>query len=275
MNIIDAHQHFWHYHPQRHAWISDEMAAIRRDFLPGDLAPVFQRNGVDGCIAVQADQTVDETRWLLSLAKKNDFIRGVVGWVDLRNGDLQAQLEAFSADPLLKGFRHILQAEEPSFLLQPAFIRGVKQLADFGYTFDILVFPKHLDAVIEFLEQCPEQAFVIDHLAKPLIAAGEIAAWKQKMRIIAKHRNVSCKISGMVTEADWKNWNSDQLKPYLDAVVECFGMDRLLFGSDWPVCLVAATYDRWLRVVRDYFSAFSDEEQGKFFAKNAEKFYRL
>jgi L-fuconolactonase len=275
MRIVDAHQHFWQYDAQRHEWINDDMAVIRQDFLPGDLWPVLQRNGVEGCINVQVEQTMEETKWQLSLAEKHSFIKGVVGWVDLRSDTLQAQLEEFSNVPLLKGFRHILQAEEPSFLLQPAFIRGVRQLAAFGYTYDLLVYPKHLDAVIEFLAQCPDQPFVIDHLAKPHIAGGEIREWQQKMTLIAKHPNVYCKVSGMVTEADWKSWNSAQLEPYLDVAVECFGMDRLFFGSDWPVCLVASTYDRWLQVVKDYFAAFTSEEQEKFFFRNAETFYHL
>jgi L-fuconolactonase len=275
MKIIDTHQHFWNYSPARHQWIDDSMAVIQQNFLPPDLAPVLTENGVHGCIAVQVDQTVEETKWMLSLAAENAFIKGVVGWIDLRSQDVQQQLEEFSQFELLKGFRHILQAEDPSFMLQPEFIRGIRLLAQYGYTYDILVIPKHLDAVLSFLQQCPDQPFIIDHLAKPLIAEGKIAGWKEKMQAIARHPNVCCKVSGLVTEADWKNWTPQQIRPYLDAVVEYFGMDRLLFGSDWPVCLVAASYEQWLQVVKDYFAAFSADEQEKIFSRNAQRFYRV
>jgi L-fuconolactonase len=275
MRIVDTHQHFWKYDPQRHGWINDSMAVIQRDFLPTDLKPVLEQNGVEGCISVQVDQTVEETRWMLTLAEENDFIKGVVGWINLRSDRLEEELEEFAQNPLLKGFRHILQAEEPSFMLQPDFVRGIQTLGQLGYTYDILVFPKHLDAVLELLQQCPDQPFIIDHLAKPFIANGEIEDWKQKMTAIAKYPNVHCKISGMVTEADWKSWSPGQLKPYLDVVVESFGTNRLLFGSDWPVCLVASSYNQWLQTVKDYFAAFSTDEQEKIFYQNAERFYRL
>lgn len=275
MKVIDTHQHFWKYAPDRQPWISEEMAAIRRDFLPEDLATVLNENGVEGCIAVQAEQTLEETHWLLSLAQEHAFIKGVVGWVNLCSDDVQAQLEQLKRHNLLKGFRHVLQAEDPSFMLQPKFVRGLKTLLQFGYTYDILVYPKHLDAVLELVRQIPGQPFVIDHLAKPCIEKGEIDEWKKKMEEIARHENVYCKVSGMVTEAAWKEWNSKQLKPYLDTVVSCFGTERLLFGSDWPVCLVAASYSKWLHTVTDYFAPFSETEKENVFYRNAQKFYGI
>ena len=275
MKIIDTHQHFWKYDPVNYSWINDEMQVIRKDFLPGDLAVVVNEHTLQGTVAVQADQTEAETDWLLQLAAKNDFIKGVVGWVDLRRSNIEERLQYYQQFSKLKGFRHVLQGEEPSFMLQKDFLNGISKLQQYNFTYDVLIFPQHLAAALELVQQFPEQKFVIDHVAKPYIKDGKIDEWKTGMEKIAQHQNVYCKISGMVTEADWKNWTADQLKPYMDVVVNSFGIDRIMYGSDWPVCLVASSYKRWLQTVKNYFASYSEEEQEKVFSSNAIKFYNL
>lgn len=275
MKRVDAHQHFWKYDPVNYRWVSDDMQVIRCDFLPGHLAEVFAENKVDACVAVQADQTEKETDWLLQLAAEDDFIAGVVGWVDLRSPQVEERLQYYAQFQKLKGFRHILQSEEPSFMLQPDFLNGISLLHKFGFTYDMLIFPNHLDAALQLVKQFPEQPFVIDHMAKPNIKNGSIDAWKAGMGKLAQLKNVYCKLSGMVTEADWKNWTPDQLRPYIDVVVNSFGIDRIMYGSDWPVCLVASSYTRWLQTVKDYFASLSEEEQEKVFSSNAISFYHL
>ena len=272
---IDAHQHFWHYHPVQHSWINDEMASIRKDFLPEDLQPVLQENGIEGCVAVQADQTEEETDFLLQLSARNNFIKGVVGWVDLRSPNIEERLVHYSQFRNLKGFRHILQGEEPGFMLQPDFTRGMALLRRFQLTYDILVFPHHLPAVLQLVKQFPDQPFVIDHLAKPYIKKGLIAEWEKDMAALASHPNVHCKISGMVTEADMRNWKPADCTPYLDAVTEIFGINRLLYGSDWPVCLAAGSYTAVMDIVKNYFAVFTVNEQQLFFGRNASAFYHL
>jgi L-fuconolactonase len=273
---LDAHQHFWHFDPVRDAWITEgSMSAIRRDFLPGDLAPVLQKNGIDGCIAVQADQSEMETHFLLELAAQYDFVKAVVGWVDLKGDNLSERLDYFSLFPKLKGFRHILQGEKPEFMLDSRFTEGVRLLGKKGYTYDILIFPKHLKAVKTFLQKFENQPFVIDHLAKPYIKKGLIREWAKNIKAIAKHQNVSCKISGMVTETDWKNWREVDFIPYLDVIFEAFGTDRIMYGSDWPVCLVAASYEKQLSIVQNYVSKLSDTEGGKIMGENAALFYKI
>ncbi len=272
---IDSHQHFWQYHPAVHEWISEDMAVIRKNFLPEDLAPVLQEQNIDGCVAVQADQTENETDFLIGLAKENSSIKGVVGWIDLRAENLQERLAHYQQIPVVKGFRHVLQGEDPAFMLQPSFLKGIAKLKDFGFTYDILVFPKHLSAAMELVKQFPDQAFVIDHIAKPFIKDGLIDAWRSDMQKIAQFSNVSCKISGMVTEANWKTWTKEDIFPYIETVTEAFGTDRLLYGSDWPVCLVAASYEEMINPVKEYFSRFSKTEQEAVFGKNAIRFYHL
>jgi len=272
---IDAHQHFWYYHPLQHGWINDEMAVIRKDFLPKDLQPVLQENGVAGCVAVQADQTEKETDFLLQLSADNNFIKGVVGWVDLRATNLQQRLEHYKQFGKLKGFRHILQGEEPAFMLQPAFLKGIGLLRQFNFTYDILIFPKHLPAALQLVKQFPDQPFVIDHIAKPYLKDGLLDEWEKDLRAIAAYPNVHCKISGMVTEADMRNWQPADFTPCLDKVTVAFGINRILYGSDWPVCLAAGSYQRVMGIVKDYFSSFSADEQQAFFSKNATAFYHL
>jgi L-fuconolactonase len=273
---IDSHQHFWHFDPIRDAWITQgSMSVIRRDFLPDDLAPILQKNGFDGCVAVQADSSEAETFFLLDLAEKNPFIKGVVGWVDLRAANLSERLEAFQQYPKLKGFRHILQGEKPEFMLKPDFTEGVELLGQRGFTYDILVFPNHLLAVKTFLKHMPNQPFVIDHIAKPYIKKGLIKEWAKDIKSIAQHENVYCKLSGMVTEADWNGWKEADFTPYLDVVFDAFGTDRLMYGSDFPVCLLAGTYEKQLAIIENYVSKLLDTEGSKIMGLNAQKFYNL
>ncbi len=272
---IDAHQHFWQYHPVQHGWINDDMATIRRDFFPADLLPVLQQNGVAGCVAVQADQTETETDFLLQLAQQNDFVQGVVGWVDVSAGNLQQRLEHYAQQPLVKGFRHILQGEEPAFMLEPDFLKGIGMLHQYRFTYDILIFPRHLQAATALVKQFPEQPFVIDHIAKPFIKNGVVDQWKKDITAIAQYPNVHCKVSGMVTEADMRNWKPEDLAPYLNIVTEAFGTSRLMYGSDWPVCLAAASYEDVIGIVRSYFSTFTASEQEAIFGTNASSFYHL
>lgn len=275
MARIDSHQHFWHYDPVKHSWIDDAMKVIRKDFLPADLQPVLQKHRMDGCIAVQADQTESETDFLLGLQKENPFIKGIVGWTDLRAANVKEQLAKYKQFNAIKGFRHVLQGEEPGFMLQQDFLNGIAALQEFGFTYDILIFPNHLPAALTMVQHFPQQKFVIDHIAKPYIKAGLIGEWKHAMKNIARYENVYCKVSGMVTEADYTQWKKKDFTPYLDAVVEAFGTKRLLFGSDWPVCLVAASYTKMLGIVEEYFAAFTETEQEDIFGNNASAFYMV
>lgn len=272
---IDAHQHFWQYNPEAHSWINDDMAVIRKDFYPANLRPLLEEQQMEGCVAVQADQTEAETDFLIRLANENNFIKAVVGWVDLRAENIRERLEHYRQFPVVKGFRHVLQGEEPSFMLQPDFLRGIAALKAFGYTYDILIFPKHLPAALELVKQNPDQPFVIDHIAKPFIKDGFIDEWKKGMQELAACSNVCCKVSGMVTEADWKQWKPEDFTPYLDAVTQAFGTDRLLYGSDWPVCLVAASYAEMIGLVKNYFLTYTPEEQKAVFGGNATRFYQI
>lgn len=272
---IDAHQHFWHFHPVRHEWIHDGMKVIRRDFLPAALLPLLQQCQLNGCVAVQADQTEEETAFLVALASENDCIKGVVGWVDLCAPDILEKLDHWKQFPVVKGFRHLLQAEEPAFMLRKDFQRGIKALQKFGYTYDLLVYPNQLSACLQLVKEFPDQIFILDHMAKPLIRKGLIQYWAEDLYQLASFPNVYCKISGMVTEADWAQWKTVDFKPYLDKVVGLFGMERLLYGSDWPVCLVAASYEQQYAIVRNYFAGFSTASQSAFFGDNATKVYQL
>jgi L-fuconolactonase len=275
MKIIDTHQHFWSYDPKTHDWINEDMKVIRKDFLPADLAAILKENNVDGCIAVQADQTDTETQILIREANQNSFIKGVVGWVDLNSTEIEAALDSYTDTKLLKGFRHILQAEPKGFMLAPSFKKGIDALAKYNYTYDLLIFASQLKEAKEFISNHKEQPIVIDHLAKPNIKEGEWESWKKDINEIAQYPNVYCKISGMATEANWNSWSMDILKPYIDTALEAFGTDRIMFGSDWPVCLLASSYSKWLETLQNYFNTFSIDEQASFFANNAIKFYKL
>jgi L-fucono-1,5-lactonase len=273
---IDSHQHFWRYSPQRDAWITDEMSVLKRDFLPQDLIPELSANGVGASIAVQADQSERETLFLLDCAARHPEIAGVVGWVDLCASNLPERLAFFSQFKKLRGFRHIVQGEpDDRFLLREDFCRGVACLPDFDFTYDILIHPKQLPAACEFVGRFPSQPFVIDHLAKPGIRAKEIDRWREQIRVIASHPNVFCKLSGVITEADWSKWSADDCRPYLDGVFEAFGADRLMFGSDWPVCLLAGTYRQVKGLVVDYTKNLPAADRESILGLNATRFYGL
>lgn len=272
---IDSHQHFWVYDPIRDNWINDEMQVLRRNFLPADLKPLLEANGIAGTVSVQADQSDRESRFLLSLAEENDFIKAVVGWTDLCALNVEGVLEQYSRFNKLKGFRHILQAEEPDFMLKPDFLRGIAALKHYGFSYDILVYPHHLSKVFELVKRNPDQAFVLDHLAKPDIKNGEMQDWSRQIKLLALFPNVFCKLSGMLTEADHRSWKKEEIFPFLDLVVESFGPSRLMFGSDWPVCKLAADYGTVCSFLTDYLEAFTREEQEMIWAYNAIKFYKL
>ena len=274
--IIDSHQHFWKYSPVSHSWINEQMKVIRRDFLPSDLKPVFVKNGVDGCVAVQADQTLAETDFLLEHAHNNAFVKGVVGWVDLRSPDVDQALEKYAKDKNLKGYRHIVQDEaDHNFMLRPDFLRGISKLEQYGAVYDILIFPHQLGATLELVKKFPNQKFVIDHIAKPYIKDGFYDGWAAMMKEIAKHENAHCKISGMITEADFKTWTPEQIHPYMLLVLEAFGPERCMYGSDWPVCLVAGTYTQVKELTTNFISSLSTTEQVAIMGQNAVEFYGL
>jgi L-fuconolactonase len=273
---IDAHQHFWQYDPAEHAWMTDKLAALRRDFMPQDLKPLLQILGFDGCVTVQVRQNIDETRWLLELADRHDSIRGVVGWVDLRSPQLRSQLDHFAGHPKFVGVRHIVQDEpDDRFMLRDDFRRGIAQLAAFGLTYDVLVYPRQLPAAIALVEEFPGQPFVLDHIAKPPIAEGRLAPWESDLRRLARLPNICCKLSGMVTEANWKAWQPGDFHRYLDVVFEAFGPDRLMIGSDWPVCTLSADYAAAMRIVLDYISQLPPAAQDGILGENCARFYGL
>jgi len=273
---VDAHQHFWMYSPAEYEWIDDSMAVLRRNFLPDDLKRELDSNNFQGSVAVQARQTLEETRWLLDLAERSPWILGVVGWVDLRAPDVRSQLKILAQNSKLVGIRHIVQSEpDDRFLLQPAFLRGISALEEFNLAYDILIYTKHLPVAAEFVERFPRQRFVLDHLAKPPIKSGNIDSWAQGISRLGAFPNVFCKLSGLVTEADWHHWQPEQIIPFLDVAFESFGPDRLMIGSDWPVCLVAASYVKTIEVVNNYLLQKKAECQARVFGANAQRFWRL
>lgn len=273
---IDAHQHFWHYDPARDTWITDTMSVLKRDYLPAHLALELARNGIEAAIAVQAEQSESETMFLLDLAQHHSFIAAVVGWIDLCSPQIAERLEYFSQFDHLVGFRHIVQAERDDyFLLHHEFMRGLRQLQSYGFTYDLLVYPRQLPAAVELARRLPQQAFVLDHIGKPEIRSGRRGAWRQQIRELAAQPNVYCKLSGIATEADWMNWTPEQCKPYLDTVFETFGPGRLMFGSDWPVCLLAASYSQAVSLIRDYVAQCSPADQDAIMGLNARRFYRI
>jgi L-fuconolactonase len=272
---IDSHQHFWKYEPSIDRWIANDMKVLKNDFLPQHLEPLLHQAGMEGCIAVQSRQTEDDTNFLLELADQNQFIKGVVGWIDLCSAELEARLSYYSQFKKLKGFRHIIQAEPAEFMTRQSFITGVNKLHQYNFTYDLLITHDQLPEALEFVSKVTNTRIVIDHIAKPLIKTKEISQWKTNMISIAAFPNVYCKISGMVTEADWRNWAVEDFFPYLDVIVKAFGTDRVLYGSDWPVCLLAASYQLQLDIVQKYFSGYPISEQKKVFGSNAVKFYNL
>ncbi len=273
---IDAHHHFWKYDPAEYDWISPEMETIRRDFLPADLFEEIKAVGIEGVVSVQARQCVEETRWLLEMAEVNDFIRGVVGWLPLISNSVQADLEKFAANQKLKAVRHVLQGEpDDDYMLRDDFNRGISALKNHGLVYDVLIYERQLLQAIKLVDRHPDQIFVLDHVAKPRIKNGVLQPWKRNIYELAQRPNVYCKLSGMVTEADWELWTPEQLRPYADCVLEAFGANRTMFGSDWPVCLVAGKYSQWLNTVRDFSMHLSTDEQDWLFGKTAEMAYQL
>lgn len=271
---IDAHQHFWKYSAADYGWISDRMPELKRDFLPHDLEPLLETEGFNGSIAVQARQDPEETRWLLQLAGDNEFIKGVVGWVDLCSPALPAELEQFASHPKFVGVRHVLQDEpEDEFMLRPAFRQGIAHLADHGLSYDLLLYPRHLPIAVKLVREFPAQPFVLDHIAKPGIAESVIHPWDRDIRELGKCANVCCKLSGMVTEARWKQWHAEDFRPYLDVVFEAFGPERLMIGSDWPVCTLSANYAATLGIVRDYIVQLDSRQQEEILGRNCARFY--
>lgn len=276
MQRIDAHQHFWQFDPVRDSWINEEMAVIQQDFLPADLKPLLQQNNIDGTVVVQSDQSEKENAFQLDNAANTDLIKGIVGWVDLQAAGVEDKLAYYSTFKTMKGFRHVLQGEaDGALMLKPAFMHGISKLQQFGFTYDILIFPDQLQYVPALVQAFPDQKFVIDHIAKPNIKEQKTADWIKDIQALSGYENLYCKISGMVTEANWKDWEQKDFTPYLDTVVETFGTNRIMFGSDWPVCLVAASYQQMLAIVTDYFSSFTENEQAQFFGLNAIEFYNL
>ena len=270
---LDAHQHFWSYDAAQYPWIPRD-SALHRDWLPGDLAPLLAAAGLDGCIAVQARQTAEESRWLLELAEHHAIIKGVVGWVDLRAAKVGEELAALARHPRFVGVRHVVQDEpDDDFMLGADFLRGIGELRAHKLTYDILIVPRQLPSAIALAKRFPEQPFVLDHIAKPPIKVGTLSPWREQIRELAKSPNVLCKVSGMVTEADAKAWKPADFRPYLDVVFEAFGEDRLMYGSDWPVCLLAAEYAQVFGLVRDYIAPLSAEAQAQVLGGNAARFY--
>jgi L-fuconolactonase len=273
--MIDSHQHFWQVGRFDYPWMSSDLGVLYRDYLPGDLAPILERNGVKKTVLVQASNSVAESRWLLDLADANSFIAGVVGWVDLMSVEIDAQLDELCAHPKFKGVRHLVESEPNDWLAQPAVLAGLRKLAMRGLSYDLLVHTRHLKYVPLVAESCPELALVIDHLAKPPIARNEIKEWSEALKPIARFPNVHCKLSGLVTEASWSSWQMNDLRAYVEYALELFGADRMMFGSDYPVCLLAASYDRVLGSFQELLKELGDDDRDKIFCKNAARFYRL
>ena len=275
MTIIDTHHHFWKYSPEEYGWISDAMSALRRDFLPADLKHELDAAQVTGAISVQARQSLAETDWLLDIAETHEFLLGVVGWAPLADPGVEPCLEQYAARPKCKGFRHVAQDEPDDFLLSPDFNRGVALLKKYKLRYDILIFERQLPAAIALVDKHPAQEFILDHIAKPRIKEGALEPWASNIRELARRENVTCKISGMITEADWRTWNPQVLQPYLDTVLDAFGPGRLMLGTDWPVMLVAGGYGQWVKLVRSFVSQLSEAEQTAILSETALLAYGL
>jgi L-fuconolactonase len=273
---IDAHQHFWQYNPVRDQWINNDMAILQEDYLPEHLQPILEFYGFQGSVVVQSDQSHEENLFQLENAEKHPFIKAVVGWVDLQASDLWSQLVAYRKFPKLKGFRSMLQSNpDRSLMLKPAFKAGIEQLQQFGYTFDLLVLPDQLKFAETLVAAFPKQLFVLNHIGKPNIKLRQFDDWLQDIKALAAHPNVYCKVSGMVTEADFRHWKFEDFKPYIDAIFETFGIDRVMYGSDWPVCRLAATFGEVMTILEAYTSSFTEPEREMFWGGNAMRFYKL
>jgi len=273
---IDSHHHFWNYDPVAYDWIGAHMARLRNDFTPTELFAETQKAGIDGVVSVQASQTLEETDFLNNYAKQHDFIKGVVGWVPFADSDVEKHIERFAVESKIIGMRHVVQDEpDDAFILGAAFNEGISRLKNHGLIYDILIYERQLGPTIEFVDQHPDQVFVLDHIAKPRIGDGLMSPWKEQMFELAKRENVYCKLSGVATEADWSKWTEDQLLPYLEIALEAFGPSRMMFGSDWPVALLAIEYSQWVNIVDKFASALSESEQALLWGEVAVKAYGL
>ena len=273
---IDTHQHFWKYSKEEYPWIGEGTEVLAQDRLPPDLNPLLDANGIEGTVAVQARQVVEETEALLAMAEEYDFIRGVVGWVDLRSPDVEAQLQRFRDKTKMVGVRHVVQDEpDAQFVLREDFMRGIGKLKAYDLVYDILIFPHQLPASIELVRRFPDQVFVLNHIAKPCIKDKQISPWDSDIKKLASFENVSCKLSGMVTEADWHNWAAEDFRPYMEVVLEAFGAERLTIGSDWPVCTLAGQYGSVVNIAADFIAQLSDNEQKAIWERNPERIYGL
>jgi len=273
---IDTHQHFWKMNQVRELLDDFQTRPMQRDFLPGDISPVLNRNGFDGCVAVQINPSEKETDFLITLAKTHDFIKGVVGWVDLQADDINERLQWYRSFSIVKGFRHALEKETSrDLMLHPHFRRGIAALQRYGFRYDISIYPDQLRFAADLVAIYPDQKFVIDHLGKPSVKRKEISEWRTEITRLAAYQNTYCKISGLVTEAEWRSWRYRDFKPFIDVVVNAFGTDRIMFGSDWPISLIAARYEEVLAIVENYFSRFSPKDKEMFYRQNAINFYGL
>lgn len=276
MKWIDAHQHFWNYQPERDTWIGPDMARIQADFYPAQAQERFQALGIDACVAVQADPSEEETLFLLALAEQEDFIQGVVGWVDLQDPDLATRLDYFSQFEKLKGFRHLIQGEkDPAFMQRAAFVKGIKALAAFDFRYDLLIYAHQMPACLQLAAQCDAQALVLDHMGKPDIAQDGWKTWKKDLSGFKSMEHVMAKLSGLITEAKWNQWKTEDIHPYLEVALEVFGPKRLMFGSDYPVVLVAGELASWLDCFQSFIEKLSPTEQAHIKAINAQSFYQL
>jgi len=273
--MIDTHVHFWNFDPVRDSWITEDMQAIRNDFSPKNLSRIYSDLQITGCVAVQANQSEAENEFLLALAQQNDLIKGIVGWIDLKNPDLAERLKYWSNFKLIKGWRHVLQAETSSFILDTEFIAGISQLKDYGYTYDLLCYHNQLDSIIGMVDQIPDQAFVLDHCGKPDVKSQDLKTWAGHIKTLSANPNVYCKVSGLLAEADWKNWKEVEIFNCLDVIFENFGPERIMYGSDWPVMLISRPYQDWFQLVRKYTEKLSEQERKSVFGDNAKAFYKL
>lgn len=273
--MIDSHVHFWNFDPVRDSWITEDMGKIRNDFMPKDILSTYQEIGIEGCIAVQANQSETETAFLLNLATENSIIKGIVGWTDLKAENLAERLAYWKKFELIKGWRHVLQAETDDFILDDRFADGVKTLNQFGYTYDLLCYHTQLKSIIKLVDKLPEQPLVLDHCGKPDVKTQALKAYEENIKILAQNPYLSCKISGLLTEADWLNFTENQIFNCLDIVFKHFGVDRIMYGSDWPVVLVSRPYTDWFNLVQKYVAQFTEEEKLKIFGGNAKQFYNL
>ncbi|HTM99683.1 MAG TPA: amidohydrolase family protein [Pedobacter sp.] len=273
--MIDTHVHFWKFDPVRDSWITPEMEAIRHDFFPNDFVKASESTQITSCIAVQADQSADENHFLLSLAKENPVIKGIVGWVDLLDPTLEEQLSYWQDFKLIKGWRHILQAENEQFILNPALAKGIQTLGKYNYTYDLLCGHTQLSVILKLVEQLPNQPLVLDHCGKPDAKTGNLKQWNEHIQELAQNKDVYCKVSGLFTEADWFNWKETDIFNCFDVVFKHFGIDRIMYGSDWPVVLLSRPYGDWFSLVQKYCSQFSEAERQMIFYDNASAFYKL